>query len=161
MQFTGLWTFPQLQKAFGDDFGVLPWPKLNASTGAPSVPVGAYASSVSSKSKNVDAAKKFVKWLWVDQTDKQLDWAQSYGFHIPARKSLIEKADKLKSGPAADAARFVNENGHAQTPLLWTSKSGTAYSDALSRIIKNGSDPATEIKAVKAVVEAELKRIAG
>ncbi|TDU88300.1 multiple sugar transport system substrate-binding protein [Kribbella voronezhensis] len=161
MQFTGLWTFPQIQKALGDDFGVLPWPKLNATTGAPSVPVGAYASSVSAKSKNVDAAKKFVKWLWVDQTDKQLDWAQSYGFHIPARKSLIDKADKLKSGPAADAAKFVNENGHAQTPLLWTPKSGTAYSDALNRIIKSGSDPATEIKAVKAVVEAELKRIAG
>jgi multiple sugar transport system substrate-binding protein len=161
MQFTGLWTFPQLQKAFPDDFGVLPWPKLNASTGAPSVPVGAYGASVSTKSKNVDAAKKFVKWLWVDQTDKQLDWAQSYGFHVPARKSLAEKADKLKVGPAADAVKFVNENGHAQTPLLWTPKSGTAYSDAVSRIIKNGSDPATEIKAVKAVVEAELKRIAG
>ncbi len=77
MQFTGLWTFPQIQKALPDDFGVLPWPKLNATTGAPSVPVGAYCSAVSAKSKNVDAAKKFVKWLWVDQTDKQLDWAQS------------------------------------------------------------------------------------
>ncbi|GAB2573144.1 ABC transporter substrate-binding protein [Kribbella endophytica] len=161
MQFTGLWTFPQIQKAFPDDFGVLPWPKLDASTGAPSVPVGAYGASVSAKSKNVDAAKKFVKWLWVDQTDKQLDWAQSYGFHVPARKSLAEKADKLKSGPAAEAVKFVNENGHAQTPLLWTPKAGTAYSDAVSRIVKNGSDPATEIKAVKAVVEAELKRIAG
>jgi multiple sugar transport system substrate-binding protein len=161
MQFTGLWTLPQIQKALPNDFGVLPWPKLNASTGNASVPVGAYGSAVNSKSKNVDAAKKFVKWLWVDQTDKQLDWAQSYGFHIPARKSLAAKADKLKSGPAADAVKFVNEVGHAQTPLLWTPKSGTAYSDALNRIIKNGSDPATEIKAVKAVVEAELKRIAG
>ncbi|MEU4602922.1 sugar ABC transporter substrate-binding protein [Kribbella sp. NPDC023972] len=161
MQFTGLWTLPAIQKAFGDDFGVLPWPKLNATTGAPSVPVGAYGSMVSAKSKNVDAAKKFVKWLWVDQEDLQLDFAQSYGFHIPARKSLAEKADKLKSGPAADAVKFVNENGRAQTPVLWSPKSGTAYSDALNRIIRSGSDPATEIKAVKAVVEAELKRIAG
>ncbi|MFK4087821.1 ABC transporter substrate-binding protein [Kribbella sp. NPDC020789] len=161
MQFTGLWTLPAIEKALKDDFGVLPWPKLNATTGAPSVPVGAYGSCVSSKSKNVDAAKKFVKWLWVEQTDKQLDFAQAYGFHIPARKSLVEKADKLKSGPAADAAKFVNENGHAQTPVLWSPKSGTAYSDALNRIIRSGSDPATEIKAVKAVVEAELKRIAG
>ncbi|NEA31083.1 sugar ABC transporter substrate-binding protein [Streptomyces sp. SID13031] len=161
MQFTGLWTFPLIQKAFPDDFGALPWPKLNSTTGAPSVTVGAYGSAVSAKSKNVDAAKKFVKWLWVDQTDKQLDFAQSYGFHIPARKSLAAKAEKLKSGPAADAVRFVNENGHAQTPLLWTPKSGTAYSDALNRIIKNGTDPATEIKAVKAIVEAELKRVAG
>jgi multiple sugar transport system substrate-binding protein len=161
MQFTGLWTLPAIQKAFGDDFGVLPWPKLNATTGAPSVPVGAYGSMVNAKSTNVDAAKKFVKWLWVDQEDLQLDFAQSYGFHIPARKSLAEKADKLKSGPAADAVKFVNENGRAQTPLLWSPKSGTAYSDALNRIIRSGSDPATEIKAVKAVVEAELKRITG
>lgn len=161
MQVTGLWTFPQLQKALKDDFGVLPWPKLDATTGRPSVPVGAFGSAVSAKAKDVEAAKKFVKWLWVDQTEKQLDWAQSYGFHIPARKSLAEKADKLKSGPAADAVRFVNEHGHAQTPLLWTPKAGTAYSDALNRIIKNGADPATEIKAVKAVAEAELKRVTG
>ncbi|MFB6719339.1 ABC transporter substrate-binding protein [Kribbella sp. NPDC056345] len=161
MQLTGLWTLPAIEKALKDDYGVLPWPKLNATTGAPSVPVGAYGSCVSSKSKNVDAAKKFVKWLWVDQTDKQLDFAQAYGFHIPARKSLVEKAEKLKSGPAAEAAKFVNEHGHAQTPILWSPKSGTAYSDALNRIIRSGSDPATEIKTVKSVVEAELKRING
>jgi multiple sugar transport system substrate-binding protein len=160
MQFTGLWTFPLIQKAFPDDFGVLPWPKLN-DAGKASVPVGAYGSAVNAKSKNVDAAKKFVKWLWVDQTDKQLDFAQSYGFHIPARKSLAAQADKLKSGPAADAVRFVNENGHAQTPLLWTPKASTAYSDALNRIIKNGADPAAEIKTVKTVVDAELKRVMG
>ena len=160
MQFTGLWTFPLIQKAFPDDFGVLPWPKLN-DAGKASVPVGAYGSAVNAKSKNVDAAKKFVKWLWVDQTDKQLDWAQSYGFHIPARKSLAAQADKLKSGPAADAVKFVNENGHAQTPLLWTPKASTAYSDALNRIIKNGADPAAEIKTVKTVVDAELKRVMG
>ena len=114
---------------------------------------------MNAKSKNVDAAKKFVKWLWVDQTDDQLDFAQSYGFHIPARKSLAAKADKLKSGPAADAVKFVNENGHAQTPILWSPKSSTAYSDALNRIIRTGADPATEIKTVKTVVDAELKRI--
>ncbi|GAA0595039.1 sugar ABC transporter substrate-binding protein [Kribbella sandramycini] len=161
MQFTGLWTLPAIEKALKDDFGVLPWPKLNATTGAPSVPVGAYGACVNAKSKNVDAAKKFVKWLWVDQTDKQLDFAQSYGFHIPARKSLAAKAEKLKSGVGADAVKFVNENGHAQSPVLWSPKSGTAYTDALNRIIRSGSDPATEIKAVKSVVEAELKRIAG
>ncbi|MFG1624829.1 ABC transporter substrate-binding protein [Kribbella sp. NPDC049227] len=159
MQFTGLWTLPVIEKAFPDDYGVLPWPKLNATTGKPSVPVGAYGSCVNAKSKNVDAAKKFVQWLWVGQTDKQLDFAQSYGFHIPARKSLAAKAEKLKSGPAADAVTFVNEYGHAQTPILWSPKSSSAYSDALNRIIRSGSDPATEIKAVKAVVNAELQRI--
>jgi multiple sugar transport system substrate-binding protein len=139
---------------------VLPFPRLNGS-GAPSVPVGAYGSCVSAKSQNVDAAKAFVKWLWVDQTDKQLDWAQSYGFHIPARKSLAAKAAKLKSGPAADAARFVNENGHAQSPLLWSPKTSTAFSDGLTRIVRSGADPMQQIKAIKAVADAELKRVAG
>lgn len=158
MQWTGLWTLPAIQRAFGDDFGVLPWPKLN-DAGKPSVPVGAYGAAVNAKSKNVDAAKRYVNWLWVDQTDKQLDWAQAYGFHIPARKSLAGRAEKLKSGPPAEAVRFVNDYGHAQTPLLWTPKSGTAFSDALNRIIRNGADPAAELRTVRGVVDAEIKRV--
>ncbi|HET8599705.1 MAG TPA: sugar ABC transporter substrate-binding protein [Segeticoccus sp.] len=157
MQWTGLWTFPQLKDALGDDFDVLPFPA--APGGSPSVPVGAYASCVSAKSPHVDAAKAFVKWLWVDQTDKQLDWAQSYGFHIPARKSLIEQADDLKSGSAAKAAHMVNDVGHAQTPLLWTPASSTAYSDALNKIIRSGADPASQLAAVTKTVRQELKRV--
>lgn len=91
MQWTGLWTFPELQKALGDDFGVLPWPKFSATVGQPSVPIGAYGSAVSAKSKNTAAAKDYIKWLWVDQTEDQLDFAQSYGFHIPARQSLAPR----------------------------------------------------------------------
>jgi multiple sugar transport system substrate-binding protein len=159
MQWTGLWTFPELVKAFGDDFGVLPWPKFSDSVGAPSVPIGAYGSIVSAKSKNVAAAKDYVKWLWVDQTDDQLDFAQSYGFHIPSRMSLAAKADKLKTGAAADAVQLVQQHGKAQTPLLWTPASGTALSDAVTRIVKNGADPAGQLKSVMSVVQAELKRV--
>jgi multiple sugar transport system substrate-binding protein len=160
MQWTGLWNVPAMTKALGDDFGVAAWPKLSDSVGAPSVPVGAYGEAVSAKSHDVAAAKAFVKWLWVERTDFQLDFAQSYGFHIPARTSLVAKADKLKSGAAADAAKLANENGRAQTPLLWTPASGTAYSDAVSRIIKDGANPASQLKAVISKVQAELKRVA-
>ena len=97
MQWTGLWTFPALVDALSGDFGVTAWPKLSDSVGAPSVPVGAYGEAVSAKSKDVDAAKAFAKWLWVDKTDYQLDFAQSYGFHIPSRASLVKKADQLKN----------------------------------------------------------------
>ena len=48
MQFTGLWTFPQLVASLGDDVGVLPWPALDE-MGNPSVPLGAYGSCVSAK----------------------------------------------------------------------------------------------------------------
>jgi multiple sugar transport system substrate-binding protein len=160
MQWTGLWNVPAMTKALGDDFGVVAWPKLSDSVGAPSVPVGAYGEAVSAKSHDVDAAKAFVKWLWVDRTDFQLDFAQSYGFHIPARSSLVAKADKLKSGAAADAAKLATENGRAQTPLLWTPASGTAYSDAVSRIVKDGANPSAQLKAVIKKVQDELKRVA-
>jgi multiple sugar transport system substrate-binding protein len=159
MQWTGLWNVPLLQKALGNDFGVAPWPKLSGSVGAPSVPIGAYGEAVSAKSKNTAAAKAFVQWLWVKRTDFQLDFAQSYGFHIPSRNSVAAKADKLKTGAAKDAVTISQKYGKAQTPLLWTPASGTAYSDALNRIIKDGADPAGQLKSVIAVVQRELKRV--
>lgn len=158
MQFTGLWTFPDLIKGLGDDFGALPWPAFN-SAGKPSVPVGAYGSAVAAKGKNVDASKSFSGWLWVDNTDDQLDFAQSYGFHVPSRASVAAKADKLKSGAALDAVTIMQQNGHAQTPLLWTSKAGTAMTDAVTNIIKSGANPASELAKVVTVTQAELDRV--
>jgi multiple sugar transport system substrate-binding protein len=158
MQFTGLWTFPDIKKGLGDDFGVLPWPALDGS-GKASVPVGAYGSCVSAKSKDVEAAKKFAKWLWIDQTAYQLDFATAYGFHIPSRTSLISQASTLKSGQAAEAAKLATDVGHAQSPILWTPKCATAFGDAMNRIVKEGADPAGEIAKVKAVADPELKRV--
>jgi multiple sugar transport system substrate-binding protein len=160
MQWTGLWTLPVIEKAFSGDYGVMAWPPLDAQ-GKPWVPVTAYGACVSARSHNVDAAKGFVKWLWVDQTARQLDFAQSFGFHIPARKSVAARADKLKNPPASDAVKLVNDNGRAQTPLLWTPKCATAFSDGLTRIVKDGADPKGEIEAMKATVDAELERVNG
>jgi multiple sugar transport system substrate-binding protein len=157
MQWSGLWALPQVRKELGDDFGVLPFPQ-DGTSGQPSVPVGAYGSAVSARSGHIEAAKEYVKWLWVERTDYQEDFALSYGFHIPARISLAKKAGKLKTGPAADAVRFTTEHGYAQ-PLLWTTASQTAYQDALSRIIKNGASPESELKTVLRKVSAELDRV--
>ncbi len=157
MQWTGLWAMPQIKKALGDDFGVLPFPKDGAS-GRPAVPVGAYGSAVSARSKQIDAGKAFVKWLWVDRTDYQEDFSTSYGFHIPARISLAKRATKLRTGAAADAVRFTTDYGHAN-PLLWTTASNNALLDALSRIIKDGADPAAQVKSVVAKVASELARV--
>ncbi|MFJ9351121.1 ABC transporter substrate-binding protein [Streptomyces sp. NPDC101237] len=157
MQWSGLWALPQVQKELGDDFGVLPFPR-DGSGGAPSVPVGAYGAAVSARSRHQGTAKDFVKWLWVERTDYQQDFALSYGFHIPARISLARKADKLRTGAAAEAVRFATEHGYAQ-PLLWTPAAQTAYQDALSRIIKNGADPESELRTVVRKASAELDRV--
>lgn len=157
MQWSGLWALPAVQKALGDDFGVLPFPQDGAA-GKPTVPVGAYGSCVSARSAHQAEAKAYIKWLWVDRTDDQEDFALSYGFHIPARISLAKKAAKLRVGAAADAVSYATEHGYAQ-PLLWTPASQTAYQDALSRIIKDGANPATELKAVVRKTAAELQRV--
>ncbi|MEU0003421.1 sugar ABC transporter substrate-binding protein [Streptomyces sp. NPDC006314] len=158
MQWSGLWALPQVQKELGDDFGVLPFPR-DGGHGRPAVPVGAYGSAVSARSTRRAAAKEFVKWLWVERTDHQQDFALSYGFHIPARISLARKAGRLRSGAAADAVRFTTEHGHTAQPLLWTPASQTAYQDALSRIIKSGADPESELKTVVRKVSDELDRV--
>ncbi|MGW2420308.1 ABC transporter substrate-binding protein [Streptomyces sp. NPDC001709] len=157
MQWSGLWALPQIQKELGDDFGVLPFPG-DGDQGKPAVPVGAYGAAVSARSRHKEAAKEFVRWLWVERTDYQEDFALSYGFHIPARISLAEKATKLQKGPAADAVRFTTEHGYAQ-PLLWTPAAQTAYQDALSRIIRSGADPGSELRAVVRKVSGELDRV--
>ncbi|MEC3975298.1 sugar ABC transporter substrate-binding protein [Amycolatopsis sp. H20-H5] len=160
MQWSGLWNVPKIQEALKDDFGVLAFPKLDSS-GAPSVPVGAYGAMINAKSKNVQAAKDFVKWLWIDQTTDQLEFATKFGFHVPARQSLVDKADSLKSGPAADAARFVKENSHLIGGPVWTQPSNTALADAVAKIAKEGADPAAETKKAVDTAKAELKRLFG
>ncbi|WP_206301893.1 sugar ABC transporter substrate-binding protein [Streptomyces sp. AcE210] len=156
MQWSGLWALPTVQKELGDDFGVLPFPKDGA--GEPSVPVGAYGAAVSTRGKHQQAAKDYLKWLWIDRTEYQEDFALLYGFHIPARMSLAKKAGKLRKGAAADAVRFTTDHGFAQ-PLRWTPASRTAYQDALSRIIKDGASPDGELKKVVRKVSAELDRV--
>ncbi|MET8182032.1 sugar ABC transporter substrate-binding protein [Streptomyces sp. NPDC005336] len=157
MQWSGLWALPQITKALGDDFGVLPFPKDGAD-GRPAVPVGAYGAAVSARSKHKDAAKAYVKWLWVEKTEYQEDFALTYGFHIPARISLAKKAAKLREGAAGEAVRYATDYGHAE-PLLWTPASKSAYQDALSRIIKSGANPESELKAVVRKTNAELRRV--
>ncbi len=157
MQWCGLWAMPEIKKAFGDDFGVLPFPP-DGPAGRPAVPVGAWTAAVSARSEHRDAAKAFVKWLWIERTDFQRDFALSYGFHIPARTSLAATADKLKQGPAADVVRFTREHGFAQ-PLLWTTASQTTYLDALNRIIREGAGPAAQLRTAVRKAESELRRV--
>ncbi|GAA0950397.1 ABC transporter substrate-binding protein [Streptomyces rhizosphaericus] len=157
MQWSGLWALPQVKKALGDDFGVLPFPQDGAH-GAPAVPVGAYGSAVSARARDTALAKAYVKWLWVERTDYQEDFALRYGFHIPARISLATKAAKLRQAAAGEAVRYATDHGHAE-PLLWTSASKTAYQDALSRIIKSGANPESELRSVVRKTEAELRRV--
>ena len=101
----------------------------------------AFSSTVSARSVDVDVAKAFVQWLWVDQTDKQLDFATSYGFHLPARNSLQQEADHLESGPAATPVGLVNENGLHPDADAVDAGVREAYSDARAGSSPKGPTP--------------------
>jgi multiple sugar transport system substrate-binding protein len=89
---------------------------------------------------NIDAARAYAKWLWIDRTDYQEDWSLSYGFHIPPRKIVAAKATKLKSGQAADAVRLSSQYGVSDNPA-WTPTMQIALSDAVTNIVRKGKGP--------------------
>jgi multiple sugar transport system substrate-binding protein len=157
MQWTGLWAMPGIKKGVGDDFGVVPWPQPEAGKGTPSTFRGGWSQFVSPKSKNVEEAKAYVKWLWIDSKDVQKDWSLSYGFHVPPRKSTAAEAEPLKSGPAKEAVDILDKYGHPDNPS-WTSAMGTVWGDALTNILKNGADPKAEIANAVTKVQAELDK---
>ncbi|MBO0781680.1 MAG: sugar ABC transporter substrate-binding protein [Ktedonobacteraceae bacterium] len=157
MQWCGLWAMPGIQQAIGDDFGIIPFPALDAQ-GQPATFFGGWAEMVWAKGKNVAAAKDYVKWLWIDNSNVQTDWNVGYGFHVPPRKSTAAKTTKLQSGPAAEAVQFLNQYGHA-TPPLWDSAMGTALSDAVSHIIKNNANPMSALNTAADKANTELQKL--
>ncbi len=157
MQFCGLWAMPGITKALGDDFGIFPWPALDSQS-QPAVNLGGWAEMVSAKGKNVDAAKEFVKYLWIDNSNVQIDWNVGYGFHVPPRTSIAAKTTKLQSGPAAQAVQYLKQYGHA-TPPLWDATMDTALTDAVSNILKNGANPLSALNAAAAKCNTELQKL--
>ncbi|MET1007647.1 MAG: sugar ABC transporter substrate-binding protein, partial [Propionibacteriaceae bacterium] len=158
MQWCGLWAMPGIQKAIGDDFGVVAWPAFSSTVGKPSTFAGGWGAMVSAKARDVEAAQAFVKWLWIDNAAAQEDFNLSYGFHIPPRKSLAAKAEKLQTGPASDALKIFNESAVAANPA-WTPKMGNAYADAATEIVRKGGDIDANLAKAEKVVNTELERL--
>ncbi|MEU3888273.1 sugar ABC transporter substrate-binding protein [Streptomyces sp. NPDC029041] len=159
IQFCGMWAMPAIQEALGDDWGVFPFPKT-VDSGKQSVYNGGWSMFVNAKGKNVDAAKEYVKWLWIDQKQYQEDWATSYGFHIPPRTSLAKTADKLKSGNAAEGVRLFNEFGHFDN-IGWTQAMITALEDVFANSVRKSMDPEQALDKADVAVNRELKKLFG
>jgi multiple sugar transport system substrate-binding protein len=81
-----------------------------------------------------------------------------YGFHVPPRNSIAAKTTKLQSGPAAQAVDFLKKYGHA-TPPLWDAAMDTALTDAVSNILKNGTNPITALNRAADKCNTELQTL--
>ena len=156
MQWSGLWAMPDIKKRHGDDFGVIPWPSFGP-TGTPAARVGGWYELVNAKGKNVEAAKKYVQWLWIQQAALQKDWCVRYGFHIPARKSIAAQTSEFTSGPAKDAADISRQYGHS-FPATWNKATTTAFTQSLVKIANGRADPAAELAAAQTKCQAEIDK---
>ncbi|MDX3379849.1 sugar ABC transporter substrate-binding protein [Streptomyces niveiscabiei] len=159
IQWCGMWAMPAMQQALGDDIGIFPFPKIGAA-GKESVINGGWSMFVNAKGKNVEAAKEYVKWLWIDQKEYQEDFATSYGFHIPPRTSLAESATKLKTGLPAEGVKLFNQFGHFDN-IGWTQAMISAINDVIANTIRKDDDPKAQLAAAEKKVDAELKKLFG
>lgn len=157
MQWCGLWAMPGIRKEIGEDFYVVPWPKLD-NEGTNATFLGGWTTFVAAKSKNVDEAKAFSKWLWIDNTKNQQDWSLSYGFHIPPRNSAAATADKLKTGQAKEMWDAVEKYGRDESPFF-TGAMWTALDTAKANIVKNGADAKAELDAAAKICQEELDKV--
>ncbi|OIV35519.1 sugar ABC transporter substrate-binding protein [Mangrovactinospora gilvigrisea] len=159
IQFCGMWAMPAILAKFPGDVGVFPFPKVG-DAGKLSVYNGGWSAFVSSKAKDVDAAKAFVKWLWIDQTAYQKEWALNYGFHIPPRASIRSQATKLQSGVAADGVKLFNTYGHFDNPAF-TPAMATALQAVLADSVRSGGDPGKALDKCDTTVNGQLKQLFG
>ncbi|MER8044454.1 extracellular solute-binding protein [Streptomyces sp. NPDC094032] len=159
MQWCGLWAMPAVKSALGDDFGVLPWPSYKPG-GTPAVRVGGWTSCVNAKGKKVDAAKKFVQWLWVQQADLQKDFAESYGFHVPPRRSVAATAKKLSEGAAKETVTLADRYGK-HNPGTWDTAVSATFSAAAAKIAAGDGDPAALMAAAVKKAQGEIDKQRG
>ncbi|WP_372351309.1 ABC transporter substrate-binding protein [Streptomyces sp. KL116D] len=158
MQWGGMWSLPAIEKELGDDFGVVPWPAYD-SAGKPVARLGGWTQAVNAKSKHVAEAKKYLQWLWIKQTDIQIDWAVKYGFHVPPQAEVAAKTPELKKGAAKDAVAIANKNG-ISFPAEWTQAMQASFIAAAAEIAK-GAAPEKALSKAQATAQSALDKQMG
>lgn len=157
MQWTGLWAYPEIRKALGDDVAGIAWPPLDK-TGQPTTFSGGWSQMVNAQGSQIAEAKKFVKWLWIENTKIQQDWCLGYGFHVPPRASVARTAAALRSPLPALAMKNLDTYGRFLPPE-WNAAMGTALTDAVTNIVKQGRPAAAEVHAAAQKCRRELGRL--
>lgn len=159
IQWMGFWSTGAIIEAVGDDYQLLAFPPVGNGAGAKSrVDRGGWIAQVNGQGKHIPEATALQKWLWVDNTDWQIEWNTAYGYKALPRISLNDKVDKIKVGEPKKAVDQVIKYG-TFIGLLWSGVMGTAVSDAVTNIVKQGADARSEMQAAYDKCQAELKTV--
>jgi len=156
MQWGGLWSYPAIKKALGNDVGGMAWPALDAA-GKPATFLGGWSAMVNAQGPQVEEAKRYVQWLWINNKTLQQDWCLGYGFHVPPRETVARTATALRAPIPAQAVADLAAHGRTLPPT-WNAAMGTALSDAVTNILKQGRPAAPEIQTAAEKCERELQR---
>jgi multiple sugar transport system substrate-binding protein len=159
MQWTGLWAMREVQQGVGDDFDVLPWPRYGSS-GVPVTFLGGWSEMISPRSRYLDEAKDYVRWLWIQNTAAQEQFNLAYGFHLPPRKSIAARAKELQSGPAKKAVGYLGSDAYPISNS-WDSDIDTTYGDAVSNIVHGNLDVGqslTQLQQAQQRAQSELRQ---
>lgn len=157
MQWTGFWVMPEL--TVGDDYGVVPFPRVSSS-GKPVSFLGGWSECVYGKSPNLEVAKDYVKWLWIDNKQAQLQFNTAYGFHLPGFKSVAAdaKKGKLNTAPAKAAIEILDKYA-VYSPATWDANINTYYTNAVAHIVQSrlsASQSLSTLQGAQAQSQKEL-----
>jgi len=156
MQWTGFWAMKEITGALGDDVGIIPWPPLTQSSEcAPVTPLTVWAECINANSPHLEEARRFVRWLWIENRKNQEDFCTSYGLHIPPRQSVTANTQLFANGIARTTIEIARRYRHVFSST-WTSAMQTFLVHALSRIIRENRPPAEEIHMAAGRCAAEL-----
>lgn len=94
MQVTGTWIISRLEKEFADkNIGVVPIPTPNG--GKAATDAGGWKFMVNSKSKNADAAAKFIMWAMAENVELPLKWCTDVKFAYSPRASVVKAGESI------------------------------------------------------------------
>lgn len=150
---------PQMSAKFGDDLGIMPFPRLDGG-GKPSVAVSTTSLLLGARSRHQDQARDLIRWLALDQTSYLIDSnLDATTLSIPPRRSVAQSAGRLKKGVGAQALQLATQYGRADSRPDWTGSMYAAYTSALRNIFQGHAKVSTALSAAAATVRTELKQI--
>ena len=128
MQVCGFWAIAQMQADFADSpFSVVPIPAPNG--GTPVTVYGGWTQMINSRGPNVEQAKEFARWMWVENQEFGEEWACRIGSKF---SPITEVNDRCSDVFAEDPFSIFTDQ------ILPTARAQPRYPDQVTRAVFEG-----------------------